>query len=74
MKRSLRIPAAASIDEFGDSERRLLIDAAEYRKLAVSHRRLVRADEASAHLRGLRDLDTGEVFLIDEKRLFTSHV
>ncbi len=49
-----------------------LIDAAEYRKLAVSHRRLTRADDAAALMRGLRDIDTGEIFLIDERRLFAS--
>ncbi|MCC6494043.1 MAG: hypothetical protein IT424_13595 [Pirellulales bacterium] len=45
------------------------VDAAEFRRLLVSHRRLIRADRRSEHLRGLKDLDTGELFLIDERRL-----
>jgi len=46
-----------------------LIPAAEFRQLLVSHRRMVRADRRDERLRGLRDLDTGEVFLTDERRL-----
>jgi len=46
-----------------------LVPAAEFRKLLVSHRRMVRADRRDQQLRGLRDLDTGEVFLTDERRL-----
>jgi hypothetical protein len=49
-----------------------LIDAAQFRELLVSHRRLVRADRRSEALRGLEDLDTGEVFLTDERRLLNS--
>jgi hypothetical protein len=45
------------------------VDAAEFRRLLVSHRRLIRADRRADHLRGLKDLDTGELFLIDERRL-----
>jgi hypothetical protein len=47
-----------------------MIDAALYRELIVSHRRMERLNDATQHLRGLRDLDTGEIFLIDERRLF----
>ena len=46
-----------------------LVPAAEFQKLLVSHRRLVRVDRRADHVRGLRDLDTGEVFLTDERRL-----
>jgi hypothetical protein len=46
-----------------------LVDAAEFRRLLVSHRRLIRADRRADRLRGLQDLDTGELFLIDERRL-----
>ena len=46
-----------------------LVPAAEFRKLLVSHRRMIRADRQSERLRGLQDLDTGEVFLTDERRL-----
>jgi hypothetical protein len=46
-----------------------VISAAEFRKLLVSHRRMVRVDRREEKLRGLQDLDTGEVFLTDERRL-----
>ena len=49
--------------------RRHVISAAEFRVLLVSHRRMVRFDVRSERLRGLRDLDTGEIFLTDERRL-----
>lgn len=42
---------------------------AEFRRLLVSHRRLERADDRAARIRGLRDIDTGEVFVIEERRL-----
>ena len=47
-----------------------IVDAAHFRQLLVSHRRMVRADRRGEALRGLQDLDTGEVFLTDERRLF----
>ena len=46
------------------------VEAREFRALMVSHRRMVREDKGEALVRGLRDLDTGEIFLIDERRLF----
>lgn len=46
-----------------------LVPAAEFQKLLVSHRRMVRVDRREDRLKGLRDLDTGEVFLTDERRL-----
>ena len=46
-----------------------LIGPAEFRALMVSHRRMERADRREQLLRGLRDLETGEVFLIDERHL-----
>jgi hypothetical protein len=49
-----------------------LIPAAEFRQLLVSHRRMIRADRRNEKLRGLQDLDTGEVFLTDERRLLES--
>ena len=48
---------------------RRLVNAAEFRNLLVSHRRMVRFDVRSERLRGLRDLDTGEIFFTDERRL-----
>ena len=49
-----------------------VIGAAEFRKLLVSHRRMVRVDRRAEHVRGLQDLDTGELFLTDERRLLES--
>lgn len=51
-----------------------VIDALLFRRLLVSHRRLERADRRTDQLRGLRDLDTGELFLTDERRLFDKPV
>jgi len=51
---------------------RRLVNAAEFRDLLVSHRRMVRFDVRSERLRGLRDLDTGEIFLTDERRLLSA--
>jgi hypothetical protein len=46
-----------------------LVSPGEFHNLIVSHRRMVRADQRVNRLRGLQDLDTGEVFLIEERRL-----
>lgn len=46
-----------------------MVSAAKFRDLLVSHRRMVRVDRRPDRLRGLQDLDTGEVFLTDERRL-----
>ena len=45
------------------------IDVAEFRRLAVSHRRMVRVDNPCAGLKGLRDVETGETFYTDALRL-----
>ena len=42
-----------------------VIGAVEFRNLLISHRRMVRVDRRAEHVRGLQDLDTGEVFLTD---------
>jgi len=67
----------AAIFSGGSSSQTLLADmplektvnATEFRQLLVSHRRMVRVDRREDRLRGLHDLDTGEVFLTDERRL-----
>jgi hypothetical protein len=59
-------PAMMSISSLDDSR---IVDAAEFRKLLTSRRRMVRVDRRSERLRGIRDLDTGEVFFTDERRL-----
>jgi hypothetical protein len=45
------------------------IGIAEFGRLAVSHRRMVRVDQPGAGLKGLRDLETGETFYTDAHRL-----
>jgi hypothetical protein len=55
-----------SLSEIADGQ---VIGAAQFRTLLVSHRRMVRADRRQEQLRGLQDLDTGEVFLTDERQL-----
>jgi len=46
-----------------------VVGPAEFRNLLVSHRRMIRVDRRAEHVRGLQDLDTGEIFLTDERRL-----
>jgi hypothetical protein len=46
-----------------------LVNATEFQRLMVSHRRMERVPYPELKMRGLRDLDTGEVFLTDERRL-----
>lgn len=45
------------------------VDAAEFRRLLVSTRRMERADRCAPKMRGLRDLETGELFLTEERWL-----
>ena len=49
-----------------------LVSAAEFRQLLVSHRRLIRVDRRDEKMRGLKDVDTGELFFTDEHRLLES--
>lgn len=58
---------AADLSESNSSIQ--LIDPTEFRSLMVSHRRMVREDDNALRQRGLRDLDTGELFVVDERRL-----
>jgi hypothetical protein len=46
-----------------------MVDVTTFTELLVSHRRLTRADNRKEGLRGLRDRDTGELFLVEERRL-----
>jgi len=62
----VRETTGCGVLELGSSS---IVSAAEFRKLLVSHRRMVRVDRRDDRLRGLQDLDTGEVFLTDERRL-----
>jgi hypothetical protein len=47
---------------------------AEYCELAVSSRPLIRWDDASQGLKGLRDTVTGEFFVVDASRLLSHNV
>jgi hypothetical protein len=51
-----------------------LVSAEEYRRLLVSHRHMVRIDRVRDHLRGLRDLESGEIFFTDSRRLFATSI
>lgn len=62
------VAAACGVGE-GKPRQAKTIDVAEFRRLAVSHRRMVRVDEPKAGLKGLQDLDTGETFFTDAHRL-----
>ena len=46
-----------------------LVDPATYSELAVSHRRLERYSDIRAGVVGLRDLETGERFMIETRTL-----
>jgi len=48
------------------------VERDEFCMLLTSRRKLVRANDRSAGIWGLVDPQTGERFLIDEKRLFTN--
>lgn len=51
-----------------------LVSAAEFKQLMVSHRRMERVACGESRMRGLRDLDSGEVFLTDARRLLEARV
>ena len=50
-------------------ENATFLNAREFVSLAVSRRKLVRADEAGATVRGLLDPETGTRYLIEDLRL-----
>jgi hypothetical protein len=45
------------------------IGAEEFCGLLLSRRRMIRLDQSETGLRGLRDLDSGELFYTEERRL-----
>lgn len=45
------------------------VGPAEYQKLLLSRRRLVRADEPRAAMRGLRDVRSGRRYLVEDELL-----
>ncbi len=73
MPSTLQSQAHTPVAEFLSSDNSTLaahyVDAAEFRRLIVSTRRMERADKSVPKMRGLRDLETGELFLTDERWL-----
>jgi hypothetical protein len=53
-----------------DSSAVTFVQRDEYFRLLTSQRKAVRADDSGACLRGVLDLDTGELFLIEQEQLF----
>lgn len=47
-----------------------LVPREEFCRLLLSSRRLVRSDEPRLKMRGLKDLDTGDRFFIEQEKLF----
>lgn len=64
-----RAPAAAVKSPIESAIEACYVDAAEFQRLMVSSRRMERADKLAPRMRGLRDLDSGELFLTDERWL-----
>ncbi len=58
-----------SVDGVDSSSNARFVNAAEFRQLIVSNRRMERADKLAPKMRGLRDLETGELFLTEERWL-----
>lgn len=50
------------------------IAPAEYCELAISSRPLIRWDDAAQGLKGLRDTETGEFFVVDALRLLAHNL
>ena len=48
------------------------VSPAEFCRLLVSNRHLIRSNDASAEMRGLLDPATGEWFLTEEEKLFST--
>jgi hypothetical protein len=49
------------------------VTATQFVTLLVSRRRLVRVDQSGLGLRGLRDVETGETFEVEERKLLEIH-
>jgi hypothetical protein len=45
------------------------VSASEFSRLLVSHRRMTRVDRRHEMLKGVLDLDSGEIFFTDARRL-----
>jgi hypothetical protein len=73
MTTTLQLPGLTPVTELLSSVNSPLaphyVDAAEFRRLIVSTRRMERADKSVPKMRGLRDLETGELYLTDERWL-----
>jgi hypothetical protein len=54
----------------GDKSDYTFVQRDEFCRLLLSSRRLVRSDEPRLRARGLKDVDTGARFLIEQEKLF----
>ena len=61
---------AALLDRPESTSAHMFIGKDEFCALLVSNRQLTRWDMPSANMRGLRDIATGEWFVIEERELF----
>ena len=68
MKSLLETTTASSENPSRDHE--IAVDLSEFRRLIVSHRRLVRADQPGR--RRLRDVETGHIYWLDERRILAA--
>ena len=48
----------------------MFVQREEFCRLLLSTRRMVRSDEPDVHVRGLKDIETGTRFLIEQEKLF----
>lgn len=65
---SLTPPTTVNTVQKTEPNRRL-VDREEFCKLLLGYRRMIRADEPSTGMRGLRDLQTGVTYLIEREKL-----
>jgi hypothetical protein len=68
-REALNAKSANNVVDFALNSPFQSIAPAEFCALAVSSRPMIRWDDASLGLKGLRDTETGEFFVVDETRL-----
>jgi hypothetical protein len=71
-RETLRGPYVHRREQFRSDATCIFVDPFEFRRLAVSMRRLVRADAPEAGLKGLLDEATGERYVTEEEKLFSA--
>ena len=50
------------------------VGPAEFQALMISHRRMERITDLDIRYKGLRDLETGEVFVVERRRLMEKNI